>query len=84
MTDPETLLLQARGCNSEGRPCGECLKASVKTQHIYLGLMRGEKKSEDQRTERRDKKRKSREGEGEDGQGEEGSPFGKAPCHFLS
>lgn len=38
MTDHEALLLQAAGCNSEGRPCGKCLRVTVKTEHMHLRL----------------------------------------------
>lgn len=38
MTEEETLLLQGRDCNSVGRPCGKCRRASVKAEHIHLSL----------------------------------------------
>ena len=49
MTDDRSkaLLLQGRGCNSERRPCGKCLRAVVKTENIYLSLrLPGNKKKE--------------------------------------
>lgn len=59
MTDPEALLLQGIGCTSVGRPCGKCLRASVKAEHSYLSLRPcgRKKKSEEQRTERMDQGR---------------------------
>lgn len=90
MTDPEALLLQGRGCNSEGKPCGKCLRASVKAEHICLSLRPWGKKKEVRGAKNREKRKKRRSGDGDGegeakvGRGEEGSPFGRAPCHFPS
>lgn len=82
IADQEALLLQDRGCNSVGRPCGKCLRASVKAEHIHLSLRPcgGGRCHRSNREKRKKRERESRE----DGQGEERSPFGKAPCHFPS
>lgn len=36
--DDRTRGFIATGCNSEGRPCGKCLRVTVKTEHSYLRL----------------------------------------------
>lgn len=84
MTDPEALLLQGRGCNSEGRPCGKRLRAAVKTEHIYLSLRLREKREAEQQTKRKEKRQS---GENEDKKGkEEGREvhLGTLSCHFPS
>lgn len=71
MTDPEAVLLW--GCNSDGRPCGKSLGASVKSFRPWGKTNRSQRNKEKREGEEREKM-------GEEGEG--GGPFGKSSLSF--